>query len=303
MLSTARTLSPFVTVILFLALFVSGCGGSQPTFVETGPPESRIVVKTDPWDNCDSADSVTRTFETKNTRSRETSWWMEGKAGVGGEIPLGFLIPKLDIEASITSHYGRKETRTWESTVKDAYEVPGHRFAVMVTYYQETTRKGLIRTHDKEIEYEYPAELVELAHRKVDQECNPIPVAFMMCIQPLDGSQPQLSPNFSDLAGTWVLSNPSGAELVKLEIEIDGPNVLVHAYTNGDSGVADWGTQYQCVHSDPMVVKFEHLLFKSTTLTMRSATNGIMRATAVDRYIKAPVTIPPQTTEYIFKKR
>jgi hypothetical protein len=303
MLSTARTLSPFITVILILSLFASGCGSSQPTFVETAPPESRIVVKTDPWDNCDTAGDVTRTFTTKNTRSQETAWWVEGKAGVGGKIPLGFLIPSLDIEASISNHYGRKETRTWESTVTDTYTVPGSKYSVMVVYYQEITRKGLIRVYDKEIEYEYPAELSVLAHRKVDMLCNPLPIAFMMCIRPLDGSQPQLSQNFSDLAGTWVLSSPSRAELVKLEIGIDGPNVLIHAYTNGDSGVADWGVQYQCVHSDPMVVKFDQLLFKSTTLTLHNATNGTMRATAVDMYLKAPIAIPPQTTEYIFKKR
>jgi hypothetical protein len=303
MLSTAKTLSPFIMVILILALFVSGCGSSQPTFVETAPPESRIVVKTDPWDNCDTAGDVTRTFETKNTRSQETAWWVEGKAGVGGKIPIGFLIPSLDIEASISNHYGRKETRTWESTVTDTYKVPGSKYAVMVVYYQEITRKGLIRVYDKEIEYEYPAELSVLAHRMVDMSCNPPPAIQIMCAHILGAPQPQLSPAFSDLAGTWVLSSPSRAELVKLDIEIQDVNVLIHAYTDGSSGVADWGVQYQCLWSDPMIVKFNHLLFKTTTLTLNSATNGTMRASAVDSYIKSPVTIPPQTTEYIFKKR
>jgi len=302
MLSTFRRVLPCMAVSLVLSLFTSGCGSSQPTFVESGPPESRIVVKTAHWDNCQSSEEVNIELQTKNTRTQETSWWVEGKAGVGGKIPLGFLVPSLDIEASVTSHYGRRQTGTWESTITDSYKVPGNKFAVMVTYYQETTRTGIIRAYGKEIEYEYPAELVELAHRKVDMECNPTPVAYIMCIQPLDGSQPQLSPGFSDLAGTWVLSSPDYAELVKLEIEIDGSNVLIHAYTDGSSGVADWGTQYQCVHSDPMVVKFSHLLFKTTTLTIYRATNGLMQATVVDSYINSPVPIPPQTTDYVFSK-
>src|SRR5574342_673035 len=133
-----------IAVMFYLSQLTAGCAGETPTFVESGPPESRIVVKTDSWDNCDSAAGVTRFFETKNTRSQETAWWVEGKAGVGGKIPLGFLVPSLDVEASVTSHYGSKETRTWESTYSYTYQVPGYKNTILAVYYQEITRKGII---------------------------------------------------------------------------------------------------------------------------------------------------------------
>jgi len=303
MRSTTRTsLLILLAVLLCASQLVTGCTGNTPTFVESGTPESRIVVKTDAWDNCQSAAPVPQKFETKNTRSQETTWWAEGKTGVGGKIPLGFLIPSLDIEASITTHYGSKETRTWESTYTYSYDVPGYTNTILVVYYQEITRKGIIRVYNKEIEYEYPAELTILDHRKVDLDCNRPPEFQIMCANLLGGPPPTPPPSFDELAGTWRLSSPSNGEIVKLDIDIQNANVTIHVQTDGSSGLADWGVQYQCVWSEPMEVTFDHLIFKTTTLTIHRATNGELQATAVDRYTNQSIFIPPQTAEYIFTR-
>lgn len=292
-----------LAVLLCASQLSTGCtGGNTPTFVETGTPESRIVVKTDPWDNCDSSGPVPRKFETKDTRSQETAWWAEGKAGVGGKVPLGFLIPSLDIETSITSHYGSKETRTWENIYTDEFTVPGYTNTILVVFYQEITRKGIIQYYNKEIEFEYPAEVTILDHRKVDVDCNRPPAFQIMCLNPLDGSSPTLQPSFAELAGTWRLASPSTGEIAELEIGIQNANVTLHVQTDGSSGLADWGVQYQCVWGDPMEVKFDHLLFKNTTLTIHQATGGELRATVVDQYTNQSIFIPPQTTEYIFTR-
>ncbi len=295
-----RTKTLLIAAILILSQLIISCGGNEPTFMETAPPESRIVVKTDHWDNCQSASPVNRTFETKNTRTQETAWWVEGKAGIGGSIPLGFLMPSLDIETSITNHYGSKETRTWQSTYTDIFDVPGNTHTVLAVYYQELTQKGVIRFYDKEIEYEYPAELSKLAHRKVDLTCDPLPVVQITCISVLGSTDP--APGFENIAGSWDISSPSDGEIVRLDIDVQDPNVIIHAYTDGSSGVADWGIQYQCLWSSPMTVKFEHLLFKSTTLTLHGVEGSKLHATAVDYYINTPVTIPPQTREYVFTR-
>jgi hypothetical protein len=291
-----------LAVMLCLSELITSCTGSEPVFVESGPPQSRIVVKTDAWDNCDTAQGVTQFFETKDTRSQETAWWVEGKAGVGGKIPFGFLVPSLDIEAAITSHYGSKETRTWQSTYSYTYDVPAYRNTVLAVFYQEITRKGIIRVQGKEIEYEYPAELTVLDHRLVDLDCEPRLNLYMICLPTAGEPPPALSPGFEHLAGTWRLSGPSNAEIVKLDIEIQDFYVILHAQTDGSSGVADWGIRYQCIWADPMELKFDQLIFKTTTLTLQEVTGNQLRATVVDQYHARSVTIPPQVTEYIFMR-
>ncbi len=302
MTSTTRRIGPVVVIVLFLSQVVTGCGASEPVFVESGPPEARIVVKTDSWDNCDSASGVNQTFETRDSRSQETSWWFEGKAGIGGKIPIGFLESPLDIEASITSHYGGKETRTWESTYSYSYPVPAYTNSILAVFYQEITQKGIIQVGSNEIEYEYPAELTVLDHRKVDLSCEPRYLIYPMCVYTRGSPRPTVSPELENLAGTWRLVSPADGEIVKLDIDIQDNYFVIHTQTDGSSGVADWGTKYECYWSSPVEVTFDQLVFKTTKLTLRMVSGDRLFATAVEQYITNSVTIPPQTTEYIFKR-
>ena len=290
---------PLIAVVLFLSQVTSGCT-SKPIFLESGTPESKLVIKTDSWNNCDSAGKVNRVMGTTNTRTQETEWSVEGKVGVGGKIPLGFLIPTLDIEAAITSHYGSKETRTWEYSYSDTFEVPGFTKSVLVVFYQEITRKGILKMYDKEIEYTYPAELTILGYRKVDISCDPALKFYMICGFSSDSSVAEPSPSYRDLAGTWILSSPKEAEVVKLEIESLDKYFVIGVQTDGSTGFADWPRHYECLWSDPLETTFDHLVFKTTTLTFHPVTGNELRVTAVDIYINPPIVIPPQTTEYLF---
>jgi hypothetical protein len=298
---TLRLLSPLFAVVLFLSQVMTACTGNEPVFKESGPPETRLVVKTDPWDNCDTAGNVTRVLGTTNKRTQETEWSLEGKAGVGGKIPLGFLIPSLDIEAAITSHYGSKETRTWEYSYSDTFDVPGYTKSVLLVFYQEITQKGTLQIYNKKIGYDYPAELTILGHRKVDVACDPPLIFHVRCGFSSD-SIAALPPSYNGIAGTWRLSSPSNGEIVTIDVEIQDLYVIIHVQTDGSSGVADWGRHYECIWSDPLETTFNHLIFKNTTLTFHPISNGELRLTVVDTYIDPPVAIPPQTTEYLFTR-
>lgn len=300
MKSTSRlhTGNLFVLTV-FLSQIILGCTG-EPSFVETSAPESRIVVLTDSQDNCDSSQSIDHTFTTEYSRSKKTSWSVEGKTGVGGKIPLGFFVPSLDIEAAVTSRYGSEDTRTWVSTYSHNYTIPGQMKTVMAAYYQETTQKGIINYFNKQIEYEYPAELIWLGARKADIPCNQPGPIIIMCAQPIGGAPSTVPEQVAALEGNWRLRSPSNGELSQINIDIQGFQVLIHVWANGASDVADWGIQPQCTWSDRMEVTFDHLRYKTTTLTLRLASAGRLHVTAVDRYIDPPVFIPAQTTEYIF---
>jgi hypothetical protein len=280
---------------------IAGCS-TEPTFVETGRPESKIVVLTDAKDNCSSSEPVKSTFATEDSRTKETSWFVEGKTGIGGKIPVGFLMPSLDIEAAITGHYGSKETRTWVNTFSDEFTIPAQMKSVLAVYFQETTQTGIINFYNKQIEYTYPAQVTRLGWDKVDIACGqPIP-GRIMCADMTPDAPVAVPPSVANLAGKWQRSSPDNGEIAGIDVEINRVNISIYVQTDGSSGVADWGAQYQCVWSDPMEVTFKHLIYKTTTLTLHEGQPGELRVTAVDRYTNPPVFIPAQTTEYTFTK-
>ncbi len=296
---------PFALVVILLVItqIMAGCGGSTPIFYDSGVPESRIVVVTDAKDNCAAAQTVSSTFSTVDTRTQETAWSVEGKAGIGGKIPLGAWIPALDIEAAITDHYGSKETRTWQNSYTDAFDVPGNSKSVLAVFYQEMTRTGTIDFYGKHIEYQYPSEVTRLGWRKVDLACNLPPPMFILCADPSNGTaQYNFAPQYESLAGTWRLAQPADGEIVQVEIQVDGAQVSIYVQTDGSSGVADWGYQPQCTWSDLMQVVYQHLLFKTTTITFVRSNGSELYATVEDRYIDPPVYIPVQTTDYLFTR-
>lgn len=296
-MNAQKRLLVLVASLLVITQSLAGCA-STPIFHESNVPISRIIVKTDSKDNCDSPQSVNATLRAVDTRSQETAWSVDGKAGVGGKIPLGFLIPSLDIEASIAEHYGGKETRTWENSYQEDSVVPANTKAVLAVFYQEMTRTGVIEIYGKRIEYEYPAEITRLGWDNAAQPCHLPPLYTYTCYAPDDNYT--LPPRFETLAGTWRLQSPKHGEIVQIEVQIEGGNVSIHVYTDGASGVADWGTQPQCIWSDPMQVVFDHLGFKTTTLTLHSSRGGELSVTAEDYYTDPPVYIPVQTTDYLF---
>jgi hypothetical protein len=69
-----------LSVVLLITVAVSGCS-CTPTFYESGPPRSRIVVKYDGHNRCALNTPTTKTLTTRNTRSSEASWSVGGKVG------------------------------------------------------------------------------------------------------------------------------------------------------------------------------------------------------------------------------
>lgn len=198
-----KTLTRLATLSLILSVVVvlSGCS-TTPVVYESGSPSSRIVVKYDGYNNCGYDKETTQTLSTRNTRASETSWSFGGKAGVGGRVPLGFLLLSLDIEAAIDSHYNWKETRTWEDSTTEEIPIAAHSHLLRVVYYQEITRRGTIEYYGKRIDYEFPADMTILGSSRVNVPCTPEHRFQVRCPWTSDGSAPSLPPAYQGIDRT-----------------------------------------------------------------------------------------------------
>ncbi len=299
-MKTSIQLAILSLLIILIVVVITSCT-SSPVFIETEPPSSNIVVKYDGYNNCDSDTPVNKTLTTQNKRTRETSWSYEGQAGIGGEIPLGFLRPTLDLEAVISAHYGEKESRTWEDETAADYQIDGNSYLLTVVYYQEATQKGVIAVSGKEIAYEYPSALSIVDRQEINVTCFPKLPFQTICLGNTNNANSTLSPAYEGIERTWHLASPDNGEILAIDVEVKDPYLAFQVQTDCDAGPCDWGLQWVCLWDLPLKVTYDNLIFKETTLTFQPIDNGELKVMAWDHFLDPPMPIEDQLTEYIFR--
>lgn len=299
MKAQARRCLPGV-ILLCVMLASSGC--SCDTIVEENElPTSRIIVKQDGWNNCDNPESVNRTLSTTIGLTRKTTWWFEGRTGIGGKIPVGFLGQELDVDAALTAHYGKETTETWQETSTDAFPINAYENFFYVTYYQEVIRRGIIQACGKKIEYEFPAELTIVGHKSGVAPCPKGPNLIFYCAILPNQPVPTLTPGYEGIDRTWQLVSPANGEILQMDVQIEWATLLFHVYSDCKSGPCEWGYQTTCVWQDPIMVVFDNLGYKETTLTIQPLRYGELHMQVRDHFINPPTNVSDQVTEYIMR--
>lgn len=286
--------------LLFLMLIISGCNCNTEVW-DDGQPTSRIIIKQDNWNNCGNTESVPRDLSTSSSVTRETTWWLEGKTGLGGKIPLGFLKQELDINATLTGHYEQKTTQTWQETSSIHHVVKAGGNFYFLTFYKEVIRHGILQACGKKLKYDFPAELTVAGSSTGYVDCITGPNIQIYCAIVENAPIPTLTPGYEGIIRTWQRVSPKDGEILQMDVQIKGATLLFHVQTDCASGPCDWGDATGCVWASPIQATFNHLFYKTTTLTIQPLSGDELHMEVRDHFINPPINVSDQVTEYIMR--
>jgi hypothetical protein len=287
-------------ILLFAMLMLSGCSCKTDIW-DDGQPTSRIIIKQDNWNNCENTEPLPRNLTTSSSVTRETTWWLEGKTGLGGKIPVGFLKQELDINATLTGHYEQKTTQTWQETSSIQQNITAGGNFYFITFYKEVTRHGIVQACGKRIEYDFPAELTVAGTSAGYVDCYPGSNVIIYCLILPDTPIPTLPPGYEGIVRTWRRYSPKDGEILTMDVELEGATLLFHIRTDCASGPCDWGYATGCVWASPIQATFTSLFYKTTTLTIQSVSSDELRMEVRDHFYQPPLGVSDQVTDYILR--
>ncbi len=268
-------------------LGLAGCTDDPPVVRETDAA-SNIVVKYQGYNRCGLSELTTQSRTLKYSVSHETSWELEGKFGVGGEVKVAWWQPAVKIDASLTSKYGERTAQSWEDTQSETFEVAANTQVMHVGYWRAIHRRGEIEVGGKIITYDYPEKLAAIGDSVFNLPCDPL-VLFPVCGF-TDGSVPPVDPVIPGLEKSWRLVDSAAGEITRLDVTFRDPYLIFHAYTTCDSGECDWGDQVVCYFNQPLAVTYD-LKFKTTTLTFKEMEDGVLSVEVLDRLLNPPTNL------------
>ena len=278
-------------------LLLAGCT-DDPPIVREIDSVSNIVVKYQGYNHCNYTQTTPETLTVKHSTSHETTWDLEGKISVGGEVKVAWWQPAFKIEAAMTSKYGERATEDWEETRAKEWEVPAHSQVLYVGYWREIHRRGEIEASGKTITYDYPEKLVFIGDALIDLPCDPV-LLYPICGF-TDGAAPSVDPVTLSFEKSWRPVESAAGEITRLDLAFRDPYLIFHAYTTCESGDCDWGEQAICYFNQPFAVTYD-LKFKTTTLMIEGVEDGTLSVEVRDHFLNPPVNLADRKAVYQFK--
>jgi hypothetical protein len=282
-----------------LAIPLFGCNNESGTTIQEDPPKSpKLVVQEQGQRNCTS-NTIEKTFIVKRAISSETSWSVDGRAGIGGKVPLGWFLPELDIEAEMTTKYGQRTTESWEETSSDKYPIKPNTQVSYVVIWQEEHRTGEISFAGKTISYDYPQRLKVISTSWHELPCNPAPVVTATCIELFNGPTPTVDPKIDSFVKKWRRASPDDGDIIGIDVTRTGRDLTFHVFADCQSSSCDWGEATQCYQGSPFTVSYD-LRYKVSTLSA-SVQGARLHVEVLDHYTQAAANVSDRKTVYEFE--